>query len=121
MRTLYKTALICGCIAMAACGKTMSEEDRERSAAEAEVAEQISSDELMDPAVAARNEAKKFISHEWKDSLELHKQILEARAAKSEYEVAGRHRDAEVFDSVFIATLRTIKPDLARQIRPDSL
>ena len=85
-----------------------------------EMALQMENGELPDPAIAARQEAKKYITGTFKDSMELHNMILESKAAQSRYLVAGRKQDAAVFDSVFKSTLKTIRPEIAAKLFPET-
>jgi protein involved in sex pheromone biosynthesis len=114
-----KVLTVCGvALLLAGCmGHTLQDEENDVVKTEASVIDSQETDELPDPSVAARIEARKFIAKEWQDTLQLQRQVLEAKAAQSRYVLAGRTRDAAVFDSVFISTLRTVDPDLAFQLQ----
>ncbi|MDE6294973.1 MAG: hypothetical protein K2M03_02805 [Muribaculaceae bacterium] len=66
---------------------------------------------------AGREAARKIIVREWTDSMQFQNAILEARAAKSKYEMANRRQSVAAFDSAFISTIRTTRPDLARELQ----
>lgn len=85
-----------------------------------EKAEQVSADEMAaqveDAFNAGREAAKPFLNKEFKDTLELQNMLLEARSESSDYEIAGNPKAKAAFDSAFVATLRTVRPDIARAI-----
>ena len=66
---------------------------------------------------AGREAARRIIVREWTDSMAFQNAVLEARAAKSVYEMAHRTKSVAAFDSAFISTIRTTRPDLARQLQ----
>ncbi|MCM1291800.1 MAG: hypothetical protein NC201_06490 [Prevotella sp.] len=66
--------------------------------------------------MAGREEARKFINRPWQDTLDLQRQLLESRAKKSIYEMKNQPEQAAAYDSAFISTLRTVRPELASQI-----
>ncbi len=91
------------CTIMTGCKKTqVAEED----VAEIEAAE-----------MQGRDAARLFVGSEWKDTLDLQRQLLDARTKSSEYEIAGKHHCAAAYDSAFVSTLRTVRPDVAAHIR----
>jgi hypothetical protein len=117
MKYIKGLILIAGLMLVISCmGPTMEDEDNAEEHKETAINGRQENGELLDPMIAARTEARKFLAKEWKDSLQLQNQVLEAKAAQSRYVLAGRQKDAAIFDSVFISTLRTINPDLAFQI-----
>ncbi len=63
-----------------------------------------------------REAARKIIMQEWTDSMQFQNAVLEARARKSKYEMAGRHASVAAFDTAFISTIRTTRPDLAKEL-----
>lgn len=64
-----------------------------------------------------RETARQFVNRPWRDTLELQRALLEARAEQSKYTRAGRQESAAAFDSAFVSTLRTIRPDVARELQ----
>ena len=74
--------------------------------------------EQMEAAKAGRNAAKAIVSKEWKDSMQLQQAILEARAINSKYELEGKTKCKETFDTAFMNTIRTVRPELASQLQP---
>lgn len=63
-----------------------------------------------------RKAAKILINEEYLDSLQLQSYILEAKATQSKYLINNQPKSAEAFDSAFFSLLRTVKPELAKQI-----
>lgn len=94
---------------------TSSDERAEQEAAAQEAAQMEG--RLPDPTEAGRMAARKFLTRSWKDSLQLHSQLLEVRAMQSRYELEGSKQDAAVFDSVFISTLETVNPAVCAEIK----
>ncbi len=82
-------------------GKQKSEE----SAAEIEAAQ-----------IEGREAARIFVNRPWRDTMELQSHLLEVRARQSKYQVAGKAESAAAFDSAFVATLRTVRPEIAREL-----
>lgn len=66
-----------------------------------------------------REAARVFVSSRWKDTTELQLRLLEARAKQSKYTIAGKPRSAAAFDSAFVSTVRTVRPDVARELDKD--
>ena len=62
-----------------------------------------------------RTDARRIINRQFKDSMEFHGALLEANAHKSAYQLENRPRCQAAYDSAFISTIRTTRPDLARQ------
>ena len=70
--------------------------------------------------IEGRETARKFLNRPWKDTTELQSQLLEARAVQSKYTVKGRKQSAAAFDSAFVSTLKTVRPDVARELEKAS-
>lgn len=86
-----------------------------------EKAEQVSAEEVamqMEAAKEGREAAKEIITRNWKDTMQLQLAILDARAKNSRYEIEGKMKCKEKFDSAFFSTIRTVRPDLADQLQP---
>ena len=84
-----------------------------------EKAEQVAADETAEQMEAdrkGREAAKLIVGKEWPDTVQLQMAILDARAQSSEYEIEGNEKCKERFDSAFVNTIRTVRPDLARQL-----
>lgn len=73
--------------------------------------------EQMEAAKEGRSAARKIVMTEWRDSMQLQQAILEARAANSKYEIKGKEKCKESFDTAFFNAIRTVRPDLADQIK----
>lgn len=90
------------------------------SASCSEKAEQAAADEtadqMMDPEIAGRNAARQFINREWTDTIQLQNALLDAKTKQSEYLRRGEPENAEKFDTAFIRTIRTVRPDLYKEI-----
>lgn len=67
-----------------------------------------------------REEARKYLNRPWKDTLELQRQLLQSRAKKSEFEMKNQKRQAEAYDSAFVGTLKTVRPELAAELEKHS-
>lgn len=89
-------------VAVASCGRT---EQAEAVEAEVEAAQ-----------MEGRNAAREFVNTQWKDTMELQRRLLEVRSRQSKYVEAKQPAAAEAFDSTFVSTLRTVRPDIARYI-----
>lgn len=63
-----------------------------------------------------RGAARRVINRTFDDSLALHGAVLEATAIKSRYQMEHKPKCEAAFDSAFIETIRTTRPDLARQL-----
>lgn len=61
-----------------------------------------------------REAARVFVNSVWKDTIQLQHQLLEARAKKSKYD--GNRKCEAAFDSTFISTIRTVRPEVAREL-----
>lgn len=100
--------ILMGSLALASCSKT-------------EATEGIVADEeaqQMEAAKEGRSAARKIITAEWADSMQLQNAILEARAANSKYEMKGMEKSKASFDTAFFNTIRNVRPDLADQLQP---
>ena len=65
--------------------------------------------------IDGREAARIFVQRNWKDT-ELQGLLLEARSRQSKYRMAGKEQSALAFDSAFVSTLRTVRPDVAREL-----
>lgn len=91
-------------------------ETKETEKTEAETAEIVA--EQMEAEREGREAAKYIVNNNWLDSMQLQSAILNARALNSKYEMEGKKKCKEHFDSAFFSTIRTVRPDLADQLRP---
>ena len=66
--------------------------------------------------IDGREAARIFVQRNWKDTTELQGLLLEARSRQSKYRMAGKEQRALAFDSAFVSTLRTVRPDVAREL-----
>lgn len=66
---------------------------------------------------SGREAARVIITQEFTDSMEFHGAILEAASKKSGYQIEKQTKCEAAFDSAFISTIRTVRPDLARQLK----
>lgn len=67
-------------------------------------------------AMEGREAARIFLNRPWRDTIELQRQLLEARAKQSKYSGAGKQQSAAAFDSAFVSTLKTVNPSVAREL-----
>lgn len=70
--------------------------------------------EIEAAQMEGRSAARIFVSRPWRDTTELHSLLLEARARRARYDTIGKTRCAEAYDSAFVSTIRTVRPDVAR-------
>lgn len=68
-------------------------------------------------ANAGREAARKVITRQFADSMEFHGALLEANAEKSRYRLDSLPRCEAAYDSAFISTIRTTRPDLADMLK----
>lgn len=99
--TLALAAILTGC------GKTATKEmeNSEETTAMIEAA-----------MMQGRSDARRIINREFKDSMEFHGALLEANSHKSAYKLENKPKCEAAYDSTFISTIRTTRPDLARQL-----
>ncbi|MCH5229670.1 MAG: hypothetical protein J1F12_06735 [Muribaculaceae bacterium] len=72
--------------------------------------------EITAAQMEGRREAGRILGPHWKDTLQLQRALLEAKAKQSKYLIEGKGHCAEAFDSSFVSTIRTVNPDLAKKI-----
>lgn len=68
--------------------------------------------EIEAAQMQGREAARRFVGKEWKDTLQLQRQLLEMRSIQSKYVIEKKTRSAEAFDSTFVSTMKTVRPDL---------
>lgn len=84
-----------------------------------EKAERVAAAETADQMEAerrGREAAKKIVSKEWPDTMQLQMAVLDARAEASRYEIAGDEKSKARFDTAFAKTIRTVRPELAAKL-----
>lgn len=95
------------------------------SAGCSENAERVSAretaEQIQEAGLAGRDAARHIMIREITDTMELMNMLLEARAKSSQYEMEGRMKEKAAFDTAFISTIRTVKPDLATAIEQKNL
>lgn len=62
-----------------------------------------------------REAARAFVNRHFKDSLELQQALVEAGARRAHYDSLPRSLAA--YDSAFISTIRTVRPEIADQLQ----
>ena len=73
------------------------------------------SDEQIEQArIAGREAARTFVNRQWRDTLELQGQMIEAGTRRAAYDSLPQSRAA--YDSAFISTVRTVRPEVAAQL-----
>lgn len=100
--TAIAAALVIMTGATACSGKT---EKTEETVADIEAAQ-----------LEGREAARVFVNRPWRDTVELQSSLLEARARQSKYVRAHKPQSAAAFDSAFVSTLKTVRPDVAREL-----
>ena len=72
--------------------------------------------DIIAAQMEGREAARIFVGKEWKDTTELQKLLLEARSRRTKYDTIGKSKAAAAYDSAFVSTVRTVRPDIARHI-----
>lgn len=67
-------------------------------------------------ANAGREAARKIVTRQFRDSMEFYGAILEANSGKSQYQMDSLKRCEAAYDSAFVSTIRTVRPDLADKL-----
>lgn len=86
------------------------------SCAQTEKTEAVTA-EITAAQIEGRRAAGRIVGPQWKDTIQLQKALLDAKVKQSRYLIDGKPECAAAFDSAFISTIRTIKPDLAKKIK----
>lgn len=73
--------------------------------------------EIEAAQMEGRNAARIFINRQWKDTTDLQRNLLEARSGRAKYDTVGKTHCAAAYDSAFVSTIRTVNPDVARQLK----
>ncbi len=76
---------------------------------------QSSAEQIEQARESARNAARRFVNREIKDTFELQALLVEAAGERSTYDSLPQCRAA--FDSTFISTVRTVRPDVADELQ----
>lgn len=97
------------CVLTMAATSVVSCSERGNQAAVEETADQIEQ-----AHIAGREAARTFVSRDWRDSLELQEHMLEAGIRRAQYDSLPKQRAA--YDSAFISTVRTVRPEIAAQL-----
>jgi|GEM_PF-1687945 hypothetical protein len=71
-------------------------------------------DQIEEAHLDGREAARAFINREFKDSMELQLEMVKAGASRAKYDSLPKCRAA--YDSAFISTVRTVKPEVAREL-----
>lgn len=73
--------------------------------------------EIEAAMMMGRNAAKEFATKQWEDTFALQKKLLDVRTRSSKYTIDKKPQSAAAFDSSFVSTMRTVRPDLADQLQ----
>lgn len=106
MRPLFmkKTFLyFVAAVIMSSCGskELKNTEHTEETVAEIEAAQMM-----------GRDAAKDFVSKQWDDTLALQRDLMNVRAVQSRYVIDNKKKCAAAFDTAFVSTMRTVRPEL---------
>lgn len=77
--------------------------------------------EITAAQMEGRNAARPIINREWKDTTGFNKTLEKALEKRYMYLKHGRPECAEAFDSTFVRTVRTVRPDLITLIESSLL
>lgn len=72
--------------------------------------------EIEAAQMEGRTAAREFVNAQWKDTMELQRRLLEVRVRQSKYVENKMPEAAAAFDSAFVGTLKTVRPDIARHL-----
>lgn len=75
---------------------------------------QATPEQIEEAHVAGREAARVFVNRTWRDTLEMQEQLIEASVKGSEFDSVPVCRAA--YDSAFISTVRTVRPDVAAEL-----
>ena len=75
--------------------------------------------EITAAQMEGRKAARDIVTGNWQDTSKLQVKLLEIKSRQSKYLIDGKTKCAEAFDSAFISTVRTVRPDLAKSILAD--
>ena len=71
-------------------------------------------DQIEEAHLDGREAARAFINREFKDSMELQLEMVNAGASRAKYDSLPKCRAA--YDSAFISTVRTVRPEVAKEL-----
>lgn len=74
--------------------------------------------EITAAQMEGRRAAGRILGPEWTDTAKLQRALLDTKVKQSQYLIDGKPECAEAFDSIFISTIRTVNPDLAKKLKP---
>ncbi|MDE5902483.1 MAG: hypothetical protein K2O78_06325 [Muribaculaceae bacterium] len=103
----YIASLALACL-LGACG---SKQAKEMEASEETTAQ------IEAAIIQGRGDARRIINRTFNDSMAFHAALLEANSHKSAYQLDNKPRCQAAYDSAFISTIRTTRPDLARMLQ----
>lgn len=72
--------------------------------------------EIEAAQMEGREAAKLFLARDMTDTMTMQRSILEARAKQSKYVMDKKPECVAAFDTAFVSTIRSVRPDLAREI-----
>lgn len=86
------------------------------SCADTEKAEYVAA-QVEAAQMQGRNAARRFVNREWRDTMELQGLLLEARAGRTQFMNDTFPEIAAAYDSTFVSTLKTVRPDIAVHLK----
>lgn len=104
-RLLYTAAIAATVLSVGACSRGEAGE-------QAEVKEEAAQIEAAH--LEGREAAREFVNRPWKDTLELQQRLIEASSRRGKYDSLPQSQAS--FDSAFISTIRTVRPEIAREL-----
>lgn len=78
--------------------------------------EEITAD-ITAAQIEGRRAASYIISHEWQDTAQLQRALLDAKVQQSRYLINNQPKCATAFDSSFVSTIKIIDPALAAKLK----
>lgn len=73
--------------------------------------------EIEAAMMEGRAAARAFINKSWTDTLQLQNNLLEARSKRIPYDTVDKPHCRAAFDSAFVSTIRTVRPDVAKALK----
>ena len=85
-----------------------SRKEVEAEETSAETVAEIEAAQMM-----GRDAARDFTGRQWNDTLDLQRHLMDVKSVQSKFELEGKKQCAAAFDSAFVSTMQTVRPELA--------
>lgn len=83
-----------------------------------EEAEQVidAANDMERAEIEGRNAAREFVGKNLPDTMSIQQALLDVKSRQSKYTLKNKSRESAAFDSAFVRTLKTVRPDIAREL-----